>query len=788
MNRAICIHGHIYQPPRENPWLGEVWVQRSAAPFHDWNERVTAECYAPNTAARILDEEGMIEDVMNIYSKVSFTAAPTLLSWLRRHRPQVYDAIICADRESQRHYSGHGSAIASCYNHLIMPLASREDKETQIIWGIRDFIFRFGRMPEGMWLPETAVDVESLDLMARAGIKYTILAPHQARRVRAGGEEDWIDVSDSRVDTRMPYLCRLPSGRSISIFFYNGKVAREVAFSDLLADGKRFARRLFESFSLDGKDPEIVHIATDGETYGHHRKFGEMALAYCLRTIEAQRDVCLTVYGEYLAFHSPTHEVMIHERTSWSCAHGIERWQRGCGCHSGAHPEWTQAWREPLREGIVMVRDTLTPKSLERLSIFLQDPLRARNDAIDLVLSGWSEEVVDEFLSRHARRNLTTGEREQVLALLEMERQMMLMQTSCGWFFDDITELGSIQVIRHAGRAMDLARQVLDLDVEPAFIGILSRAPVNEPGYATGASVYDAYVRPAAMDLARIGAGSALYDLFGLEAPAMYDAEYDWLHKLEDSDRCGRVGMVKLRSRVTGEEVVYDLIVLFSGMDQISLGVRLAGDGEPIETVWEKAIDSGTIEGFSQIYTASDLSDEERWAVSHRVFPEIDKRISSIYQDTRALIDVIEDLGIPKSGSITRLLEHACNEHLKMIFEVGSPEPERFNHIIERMKEEGLRPDRAMLGDVVSRRIADMVKGAQARPDDPGPLEAVNRIVLSAGRLMLPLSLWEGQNAVIEMRKRYDVMRRRADKGDEGAERWVGAFEETATHLGVKVT
>ncbi|MFY1645133.1 glycoside hydrolase, partial [Methanoculleus bourgensis] len=301
-------------------------------PYHDWNERVAAECYAPNTAARILDAEGVIVEVVNTYSRISFTAAPTLLSWLERHRPGVHKAVIDADLESRERYAGHGSAIASCYNHLIMPLATHEDKRTQIAWGVRDFAARFGREPEGMWLPETAVDIESLDLMAKAGIRFTILAPHQAGKVRAIGTDGWTDVSGGRVETRMPYLCRLPSGRSIAVFFYNGAIARDVAFGDLLSDGRRFAGRLLGAFSRGGKRPELVHVATDGETYGHHRKFGEMALAYCLRTIEARDDARLTVYGEYLAAHPPTHEVVIQERTSWSCTHGVERWRRECGC------------------------------------------------------------------------------------------------------------------------------------------------------------------------------------------------------------------------------------------------------------------------------------------------------------------------------------------------------------------------------------------------------------------------------------------------------------------------
>lgn len=788
MDRAVCIHGHFYQPPRENPWLEEVEVQRSAAPYHDWNERVAAECYGPNTAARILDPEGMIAGVTNIYGKISFTAAPTLLSWLERHQPGIYEAILDADRESRERYAGHGSAIASCYNHLIMPLATRQDKQTQIAWGVRDFVARFGREPEGMWLPETAVDIESLDLMAEAGIRFTILAPHQAAKVRAIRTEGWTDVSGGRVETRMPYLCRLPSGGSIVVFFYNGRVAREVAFGDLLSDGRRFARRLLGTFSREGKRPELVHIATDGETYGHHHKFGEMALAYCLRAIEARDDVRLTVYGEYLAAHPPTHEVVIQEGTSWSCTHGLGRWQQECGCHSGAHPGWSQTWREPLREAIVMVRDTLAPRSAEALAAHLRDPAEARNDAVSLVLGRWSDEVTEKFFSRHALNDPVSDERQRVLALLEMERQAMMMQTSCGWFFDDITEPGSVQVMRHAGRAMDLARRVLGLDLEPAFVEILEQAPVNDPEYATGAAVYEAMVRPAAVDLARVGARVALYELFGLEPPAMYVVGGDWRYRLEDGDRRGLAGTVHLRSRVTGEEAFYDLVALFAGMDRVTLGVREPGGDEALRVAWEEVGDSATIEAFSLVYTPSDLSDEERWVIARRILPGIGEVVSAVYRDAAALIRVVEDLEIPAPGAVTLLLEHACNERLCAMLEEGCIDPDRFKALAEGMRAKNLRPDLAALGDAASRRIRLLTREAAAWPGDPVPLEEVVRIVRCAKVFPLSLSLWESQNAVIRMRGYYEEMRRRASEGDGDAERWAGAFRVAAACLGVRAT
>src|SRR5215472_9342071 len=336
----VCIHGHFYQPPRENPWLEAVELQDSAYPYHDWNERVTAECYEPNSASRILDEN-RIREITNNYSSISFNFGPTLLSWLHAFSPRVYDAILDADKESQTRFSGHGSALSQCYNHLIMPLANDRDKRTQVVWGIRDFEHRFGRKPEGMWLPETAVDLATLEILAESGIRFTILAPRQARRTRKIGGRNWREVSEERIDPTMVYLLRLPSRRSISLFFYDGPISRGVAFERLLDNGEGFAKRLLGAFSEERAWPELVHIATDGETYGHHHRYGEMALTYALEFIQSKQLADITNYGEYLDRHPPTHDVEIFEKSSWSCIHGIERWRADCGCHAG-HAGWNQ--------------------------------------------------------------------------------------------------------------------------------------------------------------------------------------------------------------------------------------------------------------------------------------------------------------------------------------------------------------------------------------------------------------------------------------------------------------
>src|SRR5579884_4068440 len=493
----ICIHNHYYQPPRENPWLEAIELQDSAYPYHDWNERVTAECYAPNSASRILDSENRIADIVNNYSRISFNFGPTLLSWLEFAARDVYESILKADQESAERYSGHGSALSQAYNHIIMPLANARDKQTQVIWGIRDFQRRFGREPEGMWLPETAVDLETLEALAQHGIKFTILAPRQARRVRKIGGRNWREVNDERIDPTMVYRLRLPSRRSINLFFYDGPISRGVAFERLLDNGERFAQRLLGAFSEDRTWPELVHIATDGETYGHHHRHGEMALTYALEHIRSNQLADITNYGEYLERHPPTHEVEIFENSSWSCVHGIERWRSNCGCNAG-HAGWTQAWRGPLREALDWLRDTLAPRFEEKARELLKDPWLARDDYIDVVLDR-SPEIVSGFLTRHATHELNEAERLTTLKLMEMQRHLMLMYTSCGWFFDELSGIETVQVIQYACRALQLSQQVLGDHLETDFLKALSAAKSNIPEHQDGAVIYRKFASPAAV-------------------------------------------------------------------------------------------------------------------------------------------------------------------------------------------------------------------------------------------------------------------------------------------------
>lgn len=503
----------IFINRQENPWLEEVELQEGAYPYHDWNEKVSAECYEPNTASRILDSEKTIIDIVNNYSKISFNFGPTLLSWLERHEPEVYKAIIETDKESRKQFSGHGPAIAQAYSHIIMPLANSRDKITQTIWGIRDFERRFGRKPEGIWLPETAVDIETLDIMAEQGVKFIILAPHQARRVRKIGEEMWNDVTARNIDTKTPYVCKLPSGRSINVFFYNGSIANDVAFGNLLINGENFAKRLLNNFSQDQEQNQIVHIATDGETYGHHLRFGDMALAYCIYYMESNHLAKITIYGEYLEKSPPKYEVELSENTSWSCSHGVERWRSDCGCNMGAHPGWNQKWRAPLREAMDWLRDNLASLFEKEMTLYVHDPWQVRNDYIEVILDR-SVKNVEHFFSEHTVKELTKEDKVKVLKLLEMQRNAMLMYSSDGWFFDEISGIETIQILQYAARAMQLAREVGGVDLEPNYVKILERAPSNIQEYKNGAEIYNRFVKPNVIDLPRVGAHYAVSSLF----------------------------------------------------------------------------------------------------------------------------------------------------------------------------------------------------------------------------------------------------------------------------------
>jgi len=490
-NTALIIHGHFYQPPRENPWTGRVEREVSAAPYHDWNERIHAECYAANAAALVG------EHTVNNYAHISFNFGPTLLSWLETHHPDTYLRILEADKASARARSGHGNALAQAYGHAILPLCNEHDRVTQVMWGIADFRHRFGREPESMWLPETAVNDATLEVLIDHGLRYVILAPAQAWRYRAPGSADWQDVEDSSINPSRPYsyFHQDGSGRSIAVFFYDGPLARAIAFEKALTSSERLVGMLKSASAAKS----MVNIATDGETYGHHFKFGDLCLAHVL-SVEAPREgFWITNYGEFLDRYPPQHEVKIksgpdNEGTSWSCEHGVSRWLRNCGCHTGGESNWNQEWRGPLRSALNYLRDRAAEGFEELGSKLFKDPWDARNAYIDVLLKRCSPA---EFLARHARYPLSPADELRAFTLLEMQRNALLMFTSCGWFFYDISGIETIQVMKYAARVIEHSDQLGLPSNRNTFVAMLAEARSNVAEKGTGADIYVLHAEPS---------------------------------------------------------------------------------------------------------------------------------------------------------------------------------------------------------------------------------------------------------------------------------------------------
>ena len=493
---ALIIHGHFYQPPRENPWTEIVEAEPGAAPFHDWNERIHSECYGPNAFASIVDSATGQQRIVNNYSNISFNFGPTLLSWLERNHRETYAAIIEADQLSAGRRGGHGNAIAQAYGHAILPLCNERDRRTQIRWGIADFRARFGRAPEALWLPETAGNDQVIDALIDEGLRFVILAPHQAARVRAAGDANWREVDEQTINTSLAYSYshRDGSGRSIAIFFYDGPISRAIAFEKLLKSSREFVDRLASRGAR-----ELVNVATDGETYGHHFKFGDICLAHALEIEAPAFGFRTTNYAEYLDEHPPVFEVEINngpqgEGTSWSCPHGVGRWIRNCGCHTGGEPGWNQQWRGPLRQALDFLRDeNAVHFEATRGKLFL-DPWQARDASIALVLN--PDQLREQFLREHAGRSPAMDELWRALTHLELQRMLLLMYTSCGWFFNDISGIETIQILKYAGRAIDLMAQLGLPPVRERFLEILEQAQSNRPEMGTGADIFRRFVEP----------------------------------------------------------------------------------------------------------------------------------------------------------------------------------------------------------------------------------------------------------------------------------------------------
>jgi len=792
--RSICVHGHFYQPPRENPWLETVEAQESAAPWHDWNERITAECYAPNSAARIVDNENQIIRILNNYARISFNFGPTLLSWLGENAPRVHAAIVLADLRSQDRYSGHGSAMAQIYNHVILPLASTRDRITQIRWGIADFRDRFGRLPEGMWLPETAVDTESLELLAQHGIKFVLLAPHQCARVRPLGkiaaaksaakakqdaDPQWSETPDASVDTTRSYLVKLKEGRSIAVFFYDGPRSRAIAFEGLLNSGETFAQRLMSGFKEDGAHAQLVHVATDGESYGHHHKYGEMALAWMLHWVQEQATKAvkerlhLTNYGEFLEKHPPRYEAEIVEDTSWSCAHGLERWRSDCGCSSG-RPGWDQKWRAPLREALDWLRDTVAPLVRESAEQLFADPDAARNEYIDVVLDR-TQESRNAFLAAHRSHPLSPAERTQALMLMELERHAMLMYTSCGWFFDDISGIETVQIVAYASRVLQLAAYLFGeraASLEAQFVQRLKAAKSNLPLEQDGAAVYDRRVRPMQVGLEQVAAHYAISSIFTNYPDEASVFCYTVRRIAYEAVSSGRVrlvmGQALISSRITEASETVAFAVLHFGDQNITAVVKR---WNPEETAaWEQFVADAkeavseadfleVVRCFdrhfgAQAYSVRSLFHDEQKRILDILLTgtisELESSLSNIYEKQASLLHFLSQSGLPRPEALTLAATFAINAGLRRAIESDPIDAVQARHWLNLAKADQVALDKPVLSYVVDQRMKRAMVELHEQPED-GALDNALLVARTIRELPIDLNLWQAQNLWYEL-------------------------------------
>jgi len=804
-DKWVCIHGHFYQPPRENPWLEVVERQPSAHPYRDWNERITAECYRPNAAARVVDGKNQIIDIVDNYQRMSFNVGPTLMSWLEDHAPDVHAALVAADRASIARFGGHGSAMAQAYNHMIMPLASARDRATQVRWGIADFTHRFGRAPEAMWLPECAVDTASLEALAAEGIAFTVLAPHQAKAWRPPGGA-W---RTGAIDPGRVYRCPLPSGRSIDLLFYDGATSQAVAFERLLQNGHQIIARMTSRGLVEGGGPTLCHIATDGETYGHHHRYGDMGLAWALRQVEHGWDSTrLTNYAEFRAKVPATWEVQIVESSSWSCAHGTARWRDDCGCNGG-RAGWNQKWRRPLRDTLDWLRDKAAAALDNVGGLLFRDPWAARDAYISVVLER-TPEARDRLLAAHAAHQLDAAERVRALSVMELARHAMLMFTSCGWFFDDLSGIETVQCLRYAARVAELLDGLGGTPVEPELIDRLSAATSNVEEEGDGRKVWVRHVAPARIDATKVCAHVAVHALVEPDPDRSvnvygYHVEFVDRHERRSGRTRMVAGIVRVRSQLTEAATALCFAGLHLGEQHVTGGVR----PPPPRDEWASIVDE-----LAGAFKTADVFAAHR-AIDHH-FPGHELSLSSLLPGSRERL-----LGAVLGDSISEAeteVGSAYDRHAPLIRWLVAhelPVPEILHAIAEtalrRRVLGNLRADHASFpqlrdqlheaGDVQvdldtpeialaasngMRRLIERI----ARPDgalDISALETVARAADIATRMRSAVELWYAQNATWRLLDRLPELRRRAAAGDETSATAAAHLEHLARSLSLAV-
>jgi alpha-amylase/alpha-mannosidase (GH57 family) len=798
IKKFICLHAHFYQPPRENPWTQEIEIQESAAPYKNWNKRITEECYAPNAKARILDDDLRIKKIVNNYSRMSFNFGPTLLSWLESKSPETYQAILKADQESQKLFGGHGSALAQPYNHIIMPLANSRDKLTQIRWGMEDFKCRFKRNPVGMWLPEAAVDIETLDLLAEEGIRFTVLAPSQAKQVRNNATSDWDSVDENSLDTTRPYRLQLPSGLPFSIFFYDKNVSHQLAFENLLSNGDKFLNSLTSKFSTDTDKIELVHAATDGETYGHHHKFGDMTLAYVLNQAQHHDSYSLTNYAQFLENHPPTSQVEILEDTSWSCAHGIERWRSNCGCHTGGKEGWSQAWRKPLRDSLDNLRDQIEGKFEEAIKPYVKDPWVARNDYIHLLQPDKDFEI---FFTKHGNTSLKEKEKVNILKWLEIQRNAMLMYTSCGWFFNDISGIETEQILRYASFALELYSQLNENSLESSFLLTLQDAKSNIAKWNDGKYIYETMVEATRVSIEQIFLCGLFAHLLSKSVESVSVGTHAVTITSVDNFRKGDFELIfgtgEVSSRTVLETISLEFYSIHNGDGEYKNFIFPSGNWDAhVLSMFRSQGYQDTLELLVGKFGAPVYPERE---IFHNYFDKLADDLGQSFwlendelrkklTETRKSFSLLHNkLDTPLPMNTLSLSKVFLLEQWTEILNSNNPSIDQVRQMLNFA--DGLSMDSLEFSVVYEHKMQQLIVEIKKVPHKLEMLDRLNAILGLLDSVPMKINLWKTQNEVFELFQDHcQEMQQRKKAGEKEAEQWLAKMDITLSYLNISVS
>jgi hypothetical protein len=648
-----------------------------------------------------------------------------------------------------------------------------------------------------MWLAETAVDIESLELLAKHKVKFTILAPRQAAAVREIGTKDWHPVNVASLDTRRPYLCHLPSGNTIVLYFYDGEISQGVAFSGLLNDGRKFAHRLLDAFADDTPgEPQLIHIATDGETYGHHHKHGEMALAYCLDYIEHQKTSRLTNYGEYLEKFPPLMEAQIHENSSWSCVHGIERWRDDCGCNSGGTPGWNQQWRKPLREAMDWLRDELAVLYEKEASKFIKDPWKARDEYINVILRR-NDDTIRKFMREHCHVDV---EQKRVLRLMEVQRNAMLMYTSCGWFFDELSGIETTQIMQYACRAIQLMTQITENNLEEEFLKRLEAAISNVPNLGNGRNIYNKFVIPSRTNLQRVGMHYAVASIFEEDPESFpvfnYTTQNEVFIRKEAGEQRLVLGVTRVKSNVTRSEKRFAFAVIYMGQHNIIGNISLDMEDERFYTMQLQMIQAfdegrlGDIIGLMQTYFGPEkytiwqlFQDEKRKVfslITQQSMRDLEESLRRIYNRDYPLVNALANSDTPIPNAYRTTFEYILNADLIRCFLVDKINIRQVERIMNELAKWDLAiEDTGKVERLAGESIFKELKRIRAEGDNHKRIERLNRLFPLLRKFNISPKLYKTQNLYFEI-----SVDNREHNGH--SPEWLKHFNTLGDNLGIK--